>query len=186
MTKLFQIKFLMMKNIVKNKLVLWVIGLLVLANLVTLVIFWAGRLHQMKAGTPKEFLAAKLNFDENQKMQYFDLAKEHHENAQIIRAKIKESKEEFFDLLKQPNVSDSTEKAAARKVSLNLEELDRYTLDHFKKVRALCNPEQKKLFDEIIHQITGAVSDQNNRPHMRENGPPMPPNAQPMPPSPPR
>lgn len=174
-----------MKNIVKNKLVLWVIGILVLANLVTLVIFWAGRMHQMRAGSPKEFLAEKLNFDENQKKQYFDLAKEHHENAQVIREKIKESKDAFFDLLKQPNVTDSTEKVAARKVSLNLEELDLYTLDHFKKVRALCNPEQKKLFDEILHQITGAVSDQNNRPPMQQNGPP-PPNAQQMPPNPPQ
>jgi Spy/CpxP family protein refolding chaperone len=175
-----------MKNIVKNKLVLWVIGILVLANLVTLVIFWAGRMHPMSSGSPREFLAEKLNFDENQKKQYFDLAKEHHENAQIIREKIKESKDAFFDLIKEPNVSDSTEKAAARKVSLNLEELDLYTLGHFKKVRAICNPEQKKSFDEIIHQITGAVSDQNNRPPMQQNGPPPPPNAQPMPPNPPQ
>lgn len=173
-----------MKNIVKNKLVLWVIAVLVLANLVTLVLFWAGRMRPMREGSPRAFLAAKLHFDENQKKQYFDLAEEHHENAQMIRAKIKESKDAFFDLLKQPNVSDSTEKAAARKVSFNLEELDLYTLDHFKKVRALCNPEQKKLFDELIHQITGAVSEQN-RPPLQQNGPP-PPNAQQMPPNPPQ
>jgi hypothetical protein len=150
-----------MKNIVKNKMVTWIIVILVLANLVTLVIFWAGRIHQMNDGSSREFLAGKLKFDENQKKQYFELAEAHHKNAQKIRDKIKLSKDAFFDLIKEPNLSDSTLKTAARKVGMNLEELDIYTLEHFKKVRALCNPEQQKSFDTILHQITGAVSDQN-------------------------
>jgi cytoskeletal protein RodZ len=153
-----------MKNIVKNKLFTWVIVLLVLANILTLGFYWAGRIHLMKEGSPKEFLASQLNFDENQKKQYFDLAEEHHENAQKIREKIKLSKDALFDLLKQPNVSDSTERAAAKTVGINLEELDLYTLKHFKKVRALCNQEQKEKFDAIIHQITGAVNDQPRPP----------------------
>jgi Spy/CpxP family protein refolding chaperone len=150
-----------MKNIVKNKLIVWVIVILVLANVVTLVIYWGGHIRQMREGTSKEFLASQLKFDENQKKQYFDLAQDHHENAQKIREKIKISKDAFFDLLKEPNISDSTKRAAAKNVSLNIEELDLYTFDHFKKVLDLCNPEQKKLFDTILHQITGAVSDQN-------------------------
>jgi hypothetical protein len=153
-----------MKNIVKNKLFTWVIALLVFANLVTIVFYWTGRLHQMNEGSPKEFLASQLKFDEQQKMQYFDLAQEHHENAQKIREKIKISKDAFFDLLKQSNVTDSAQRAAARNVSLNMEELDLYTLEHFKKVRALCNQEQKEKFDAIIHQITGAVTDQPRPP----------------------
>jgi hypothetical protein len=153
-----------MKNIVKNKLFTWVIVLLVLANILTLGFYWAGRIHLMKEGSPKEFLASQLNFDEIQKKQYFDLAEEHHENAQKIREKIKLSKDALFDLLKQPNVSDSTERAAAKTVGINLEELDLYTLKHFKKVRALCNQEQKEKFDAIIHQITGAVNDQPRPP----------------------
>jgi hypothetical protein len=157
-----------MKNIVKNKLFTWVILLLVLANLVTIVFYWAGRLHQMTEGSPREFLVRQLKFDEHQKKQYFDLAQEHHENAQKIREKIKISKDALFDLIKQSNVSDSTQRATARNVSLNLEELDLYTLEHFKKVRALCNQEQKEKFDAIIHQITGTVSE--------SAGPPSHPN----------
>ncbi len=185
-----------MKNMVKNKWIFWIIGLLVFANLVALVIFFAGSFHEAKQGSPKEFLATKLNFTEQQKRAYFNLAQEHHENAQKIREKIKESKDAFFDLLKESNVPDSTLKAAARKVSVNMEELDLYTFEHFKKVRALCNPEQKKQFDELIHQITGAVSDQSrpqnrppmnpNEPPMRPEGPPMPHDQQPMPPNPPQ
>jgi alpha-N-acetylglucosamine transferase len=174
-----------MKNIIKNKLIVWIVGILVLANLVTLVIFWAGRIHQMKEGSPRDFLAAKLNFSEDQKKQFFDLTKEHHENSQKIREKIKESKDAFFDLLKKPNVSDSTKKAAAMTVSLNIQELDLYTFDHFKKVRALCNAVQKISFDELIHQIIGAVNNPN-QPQMHPNQPPMPPNGQPMPPNPPQ
>jgi periplasmic protein CpxP/Spy len=159
-----------MKNMVKNRLFTWAIILLVIANVFTLGFFWAGRIKQMKEGSPKEFLAAKLKLDENQKKQYFDLAKEHHENAQKIREKIKISKDAFFDLLQKENISDSTKKAAARVVSLHLEELDLYTLEHFEKVRALCNREQKAIFDSLIHQITGVVSEPS-QPNMRPNPP---------------
>ncbi len=159
-----------MKNMVKNKLFIWAIVLLVLANMVTLGFFWTGRMRQMKEGSPKEFLAAKLKFNEYQKKQFFDLAQEHHENAQKIREKIKFSKDAFFDLLKQDNVSDSAKRATARVVSLNLEELDLYTLEHFKKVRALCNQDQKEIFDSVIHQITGAVNEPS-RPNMPPNSP---------------
>jgi hypothetical protein len=159
-----------MKNIVKNKLLTWSIVLLVLANLLTIGFYWAGRIHLMNEGSPKDFLASQLNFDENQKKQYFDLAKEHHENAQKIREKIKVSKDAFFDLLQKENISDSTKTAAARVVSLHLEELDLYTLEHFKKVRALCNREQKEIFVSVIHQITGVVSEPS-QPKMRPNPP---------------
>ena len=70
-------------------------------------------------------------------------------------------------------------------VSLNMQELDLYTFDHFKKVRALCNAAQKISFDELIHQIIGAVNNPN-QPQMHPNQPPMPPNGQPMPPNPPQ
>jgi protein CpxP len=154
----------------KNKLVTWAIILLVIANIVTLGFFWAGRIQHMKEGSPKEFLAEKLKLDENQKKQYFDLAKEHHENAQKIREKIKISKDAFFDLLQKENISDSTKTAAAREVSLHLEELDLCTLEHFKKVRALCNREQKEIFNTVIHQIIGAVNEPS-RPNLRPNPP---------------
>jgi len=132
-----------MKNMIDNKFFAWLIGLLVLANVATIIIFWVGRMHQKRDASPREFLAAKLHFSEDQKKQYFDLANEHHRNAQKIRERIKASKDAFFDLIKNPVFSDSVERAAARNSSIQIEELDLYTLEHFKKVRALCTLEQK-------------------------------------------
>lgn len=155
-----------MKSIGKNKIYMWLIAILMLANTLTIFIYWGGRIKEMKENSPKEFLVKELKFDDNQKKQFFALAKEHNENAQIIRRKIKQSKDDFFHLLKDPNATDSIEKFAAQKVSKNIEELDLYTFDHFKKVRALCNEEQKEKFDKIISQITSAVSNQI-RPSMK-------------------
>lgn len=154
-----------MKQILKNKFGAWLIALLVLANIATLVFYWVGYLKTQKDNSPKEFLAAKLNLSESQKNLYFDLAKEHNENANKIRQEIKISKEQFFELLKSNNVLDSSRDNAALKVSLAIQLLDILTFEHFKKVRALCSAEQKPKFDELIQKMVNAV----NRP---QQGPP--------------
>jgi len=68
------------------------------------------------------------------------------------------------------------------------------TFEHFKKVRALCNEEQKKKFDAIIKQAIGMMGQQQGRPQgpppdgnrngMHPDGPPPMQDGQ-MPPPPP-
>ena len=78
-----------MKNIVKNKFTAWLIVLLILVNMATLVFYWAGHFKHEQDNSPKNFLAAKLNFTESQKKAYFDLARDHNQNAEKIRQQIK-------------------------------------------------------------------------------------------------
>lgn len=139
----------------KNKLLTWLVLLLLVANAATIAMFWLNRSKQPPPpkGTPKEFLVKELNLDAAQQGQLETLVKEHREAAEQLRKKVKESKESFFSLLKQGNITDSTKQEAAKTVSIITEELDLLTLNHFQKVRALCNPEQQKKFDDIISQV---------------------------------
>ena len=156
----------------KNKLLTWLVVLLLIANAATIAMFWFGKTKQpmQPKGQPKDFLIKELKLDTVQQEKLELLVKEHRSAVEQLREKVKGAKDNLFDLLKEPSTTDSVKKAAAAAVSTITEEIDLLTLNHFQKVRALCNPEQKKKFDEIIHQVTGMMGQQ--RPPMGPGGPP--------------
>ena len=160
----------------KNKLLMWLVVLLLIANAITITMFWLSREKhpQPMRGTPQNFLVESLKLDAKQQEQLEVLVKEHRQAAEQLRMKTKDSKEALFDLLKQLNVSDSTKQAAAKAVSVTTEELDLLTLNHFQKVRALCNLEQQKKFDEIINDVIRMMG-QPRPPMGPGNGRPGPP-----------
>lgn len=181
-----------MNNGSKNKILSWLVILLVVANAATITMFWLNKSKRPAGpkGTPQEFLVNELKLDAKQQQQLDGLVKEHRRAAEALRGKTREAKERFFDLLKQTNVADSTKQAAAKAVSVITEELDLLTLDHFQKIRALCNPEQQKKFDDIIHQLT-AMMGQPRPPGppggpegQHPNGPGVPPRNEQGPPPP--
>ena len=147
-----------MKSLIKNKITSWIIAILIIANIATLLYFWVGHFRNQKMNSPREFLAKKLNFSDNQKSIYFNLAKEHNQSANKIRAQIKIDKDNFFKLLQSDQISDSVRNNEALKVSLSIQSLDILTFEHFKKVRAICSEEQKLKFDELIQKMVNSVN----------------------------
>jgi len=163
-----------MKNILNNKIVSWLIALLVVANITTLAFFWIGHFKNQRDNSPKEFLAKKLNFNEDQKTAYFELAKEHNEAAKIIREQVKIDKDNFFQLLKSDTIIDGARNNAAAQVSTSIQSLDILTFEHFKKVRTLCTSAQKPKFDELIQKMVNSVNSPQRgiRPSIKEDMPP--------------
>jgi periplasmic protein CpxP/Spy len=161
-----------MNTAAKNKLLIWLVALLLVANAASIAMFWLGKkkLPPQPKGPPNEFLVKELKLDEKQQAQLDVLVKEHRQAAEQLRRKTREAKESFFDLLKQTNVTDSAKQAAAKSVSAITEELDLLTLNHFQKLRAICTPEQQKKFDEIIHEVTSMMG-QPRPPMGPGNGP---------------
>ena len=152
-----------MNPLAKNKLLVWLVVLLLVANVATITMFWLNKKSNQPTkpnGAPKEFLIKELKLDTKQQEQLEVLVKEHRAAAQQLRRKTREAKESFFDLLKQANVTDSAKQAAAKAVSVITEELDLLTLNHFQKIRSLCAPEQQTKFDEILHQVTSMMGSQ--------------------------
>jgi predicted transcriptional regulator len=170
MIKQLQIKLYIMRNLSNNRIAAWLIGLLILANIATLTFFWIGHLKNQRDNSPKNFLAKSLHFSETQKNVYFELAKNHNENANKIREQIKIDKENLFQLLKTEQIVDTIKNNAALKVSLSIQSLDILTFDHFKKVRALCTEEQKPKFDELIQKMVISVNNiqKGIKPYIKE------------------
>jgi periplasmic protein CpxP/Spy len=140
----------------KNKLLLWLVILLLAGNTASIAVFWLGKNKQPAAakGTPKEFLIKELQLNSRQQEELELLMVKHREEAPGLRKEIRQAKKDFFDLLKQQNIADSSLQAAAKNVSLSIEQLDLFTFTHFKKIRELCTPEQQDKFDSIIEQVT--------------------------------
>lgn len=152
----------------KNKLLIWCVVLLMIANVSVLATIWTihhKRQMPPQRGTPGEFLIRQLSLDTKQQQQFEQLRKEHLEESFKIRGEIKEARDRFFKLLQQPNVNDTAKNAASAQVAKHLQALDLLTFDHFKKVRDICTPDQQKKFDEIIEDVLRMMS-----------GPPPPPN----------
>ncbi len=159
-----------MDKLLKNKIFTWLLGLLLLANAATLVFFWIGRPGgDIPKGSPQEFLTKELNLNKQQQEQFDVLRREHRSKTEALREKVKAAKDELFELIKEPNATDSAKQLAARGVSMLTEEIDINTVNHFQKVRALCTPEQQQKFDGIIRQLTRMMA--NQRPG-RPQGPP--------------
>jgi len=170
----------------KNKLLTWLVVLLVIVNAATITMFWlgSGRPFRNGKGAPQEFLVKELKLDTGQQVLFEVLRKKHHDSAMILRDEVKRAKESFFNLLKQSNVTDSSKFAEANKVSVITRKLDLLTLDHFQKLRAICNGEQQQKFDGIINQVIGMIGQpqrpgrpEGNRPPgegMDHNSPPSP------------
>ena len=169
---------------IKNKLLTGLVLLLLVANAATIAVFWFGRKQgpPQPKGTPKDFLINELKLEKKQQEQLEALVKEHRQAVEQLREKVKEAKDKFFDLLKQPDVADSVKKTAATAVSKFTEQIDLLTLNHFQKLRALCSPEQQKKFDEIIHEVTSMMG--APRPPPGPGGPQGPPPGGDRPPPP--
>ena len=144
----------------KNRLLTWLLLLLLIINAATIVLFWIGRTRQHPGGkgSPKDFLIKELKLDDKQWAQFEDLARAHRAAVEPLRQKVREAKDRLFDLVKETNASDSTKQEAAAAVSKLTEQIDILTLNHFQQVRAICNADQQVKFDKIIHEITSMMA----------------------------
>lgn len=163
-----------MSTAAKNKLLTWLVILLLVANAATIAMFWLNKKKNppQPKGTPNGFLIKELKLDSAQQFQLDLLVKEHRQAAEQIRGKVRMAKDSLFDLVKNTNATDSAKQMAAAACSKLTEQLDVLTVNHFQKIRSLCTAEQQKKFDEIIHDVTRMMAQPPGRPGGPQGPPP--------------
>ena len=170
-----------MKQISNNRWLTIISIILLVANAVTLTLLWSGRPkhppHEEAGVTPPpggqafEFITRELKLTQAQQDSYKILREEHQAAQRVLQDSIRLSKDNFFELLQSPGVSDSVLETASKKALVYQQQLDLLTFRHFQKVRALCTPEQQKRFDEIIKQVLLQMSGPRmHPPRLREEG----------------
>lgn len=150
-------------NLFKNRILIGAVIFLMVANVALMATIWLRQApHRPERGSPADYLVKELGLNAQQQAKLRGLAEQHHKQSEEIREQIKEARHNLFGLLAEPGVNDSMKKAAADEVARHLEELDLLTFDHFQQVRAICDPQQQKKFDEIIEEVLRMIA----------NGPP--------------
>jgi len=165
----------------------WMLALLLLllaSNIATLVYLWLPP-RQPKGLADKrgfELLVKELKMTDSQQADYAKLREEHQSVVKPLRQQLKNSKDAFFDLLKTDSISNAVIESAAAKSAAIQQQLDIASFDHFKKLRAICTPEQQKGFDKLIQDVIRQMAPPGgggrpggpppNGPGRRPDGPP--------------
>jgi periplasmic protein CpxP/Spy len=141
----------------KNKLLWALVIILLVANTATLVIFWAGnkkmQQQQPPRGQLKDFITSELSLDNNQQQQYSVLITEHRAAAKLLREQIAGLKDSLFLLLKVPGLTDAAKDAATTRIAGVTQQLELLHINHFQKVRSICNTAQQQKFDGLLQEI---------------------------------
>jgi protein CpxP len=157
-----------------KKAITFLIIALFTLNLVTLGYLWLGRNHHGDHGPgheggPGAFLIRELQLNEEQKEVFEKLKHEHHHLVMQIQDSMHLLREPYFNELNNADLhkADSLERLIGQKQA----SIEHITFDHFRKVRAICNPEQQKKFDQIIQEALRMMAPPPGGPH---DGPPPP------------
>lgn len=162
----------------KNKWVGVITSVLLIANIVTLIMLWAGNKPNTRpdkwmpppgGGPAFEFVVKELGMTEQQQEAYSRLRDEHQQQVRPLSDSLAASKKEYFALLKDSSISDSLLfKFSGKTVELQ-QQLELVHFRHFQKIRALCTSSQQQKFDNIIQEILRRFGGPRP-PH--KNGPP--------------
>lgn len=153
-----------MYKVLNNKVLLFIIGILLLAN-VTMFLFFL----RMKEPAKKEhrgerrkspvaiFVEKDLHFNQQQMAKFEKLRSEHRQNIKSMAESLRLAKVQFYGLLKNINIYDSLLQRDASRIGQIQKSLDLQAFQNFRELRALCNPAQQPRYDSLISDIIGQM-----------------------------
>lgn len=148
-----------MNSIVKNKLITYLVVLLLVANSIAMGMYWWQQYSNGAQATSAKdnqgasaFLKEKLGFDSVQLVAFNELQQTHRQAIRAVKDSMHFAKDQFFNLLEKDSVTEQELVDRASLAANKQIQLDRLTFDFFKSVQALCRPDQKIIFREIIQE----------------------------------
>ena len=139
-----------------NRILTVAVILLFLVNVVMLVFMFKGRGHRdmkKRNGGPFDMMVKELNMSDLQKTEFKKLKDEHFASISPVFDSVRTLKKSLFGLIKEENVNDSLVSKYSTLISEQQAIVDRNTLNHFRRVRALFSGDQQKRFDELVQKM---------------------------------
>lgn len=149
-----------MRSVLKNKVLVTIIGILLLANIAMLVFFISGakkperenQADQKTGRTMESFLQSKIGFSQQQINQFNQLKDEHHQRLYPLFEDLRITKDQFFIQVKD-SLSDSYVDSLALRIGEKQKNLDRQVFRTIREVRSVCTPQQQITFDSLLPKI---------------------------------
>lgn len=155
-----------MRNVLKNKVLVSIIGILLLANIVMLVFFISGmkkpdrEIHgeqKPPAHNIESFLQTKIGFTDQQIEQFKKLKEAHHDKLFPLFEDVRKTKDGFFLMVKDSHPSSYID-SVAMVIGERQRTLDRNVFETIREVRNICTPQQKMAFDTLLPKIAYKVA----------------------------
>ena len=113
-----------------------------------------------QGGPPGKFLVEKLKFSEQQKTAFESLREAHHDSILILMDEGMKLRKTFFDGLKI-DAGNTMKDSLANLIANNQKQIELLTYSHFEKVKMLCDPSQKLIFNDIIQEVIHRMGQAN-------------------------
>ncbi len=152
-----------MKQFTQNRFLVLLVAVLLTANLGLMLYFFVFRHKSVPPPRPvSDFVQKKLGFNTDQAARFQKLRDQHKEAVKPVMDEMKKLKDSLYNLLQNPNVSDSTVTAMTNKIGEKQKEWELMIFHHFQKVREICDSSQLPKFDTLVHRMI------NHGPWMRK------------------
>lgn len=109
-------------------------------------------------GGPDRLIVEGLKLNAKQIEEFEVLKREHHSQIVKLNDEDRDLHHRYFDLLKADHPNMSIADSLEKKMAFIVSQKNRITFEHFAKLRELCGPEQKILFDKLINEIAAALA----------------------------
>jgi protein CpxP len=146
-----------MRKVLNNKVLLFIVVILLLANVAMLLYFLGLResgkrnAHFERQKSPiTEFLQNEIGFSPAQMANFDKTRRQHREQMKPLFEDMRAAKVQFYGYLTNPAASDSMINAAASTIGEKQKLLDMQTFSNFKEIRTLCTPQQQPKYDSLI------------------------------------
>jgi Spy/CpxP family protein refolding chaperone len=107
---------------------------------------------------PSGFIIRELKLDERQQQDFARLRDEHRNAINEEEREDHRLHDLYFAALKSDTVDANKTDSIATLIGEQRKKMASATFDHFQRLRALCNADQKKLFDKVIDEIARRIA----------------------------
>lgn len=143
-----------MSNTSNKPALIILIVVLLITNLGMLWYFTRDTKEEVKPTTRTERMAEmmrkELGFDTTQTQEYITLRHRRDSIMAPMNAALRQAKIDMINLLRTQVVTDSMLQVAAENVAAKQVPIEVAFHQHFKRIQAICNPEQLKRFDSML------------------------------------
>jgi periplasmic protein CpxP/Spy len=152
-----------MTYIKNNKVLVFIIAVLLLSNVAMLFFFLRKEKKEDRPKqTPREYMVEKLKkevgFTDDQVAKYMELSDKHKQTMKPLFKEIHMAKDSFYKLLRQ-EPSDSLLNHFLGEIGEKQKTIDQKIFNHFLSLKHICTPEQLPKYDTVVqHVIKGMIN----------------------------
>ena len=139
-------------SITNNKYTKWIIGALVLLNLILLsVLFFLKPRHGGgDRPNPNEFLKKELNLSDDQIVKFKELRKAHFKKSKEELRAIRTLKNEMLDAVSAESPDTIMANVIADQIGIKEANREKLLVQHYLKLQAECTPEQRQKLERVF------------------------------------